>query len=587
MSFDEEMKLFGSLNEGMSDDGLAALKAKAFGSVSMDSSHELAEEDEESDDIDKAIFSRLFAPDCPMSRETALQIKAMWDSAMRDESDSAEEKIIMKRKSTLLRFLSMKTVDFTLTDIDRAKTTMDRSHVGLERLKDFLLDEIASSVANGRKPRPLLLVGSPGCGKTSLAVSLASAFPERGHAVVSLSGKDAAFELNGVDQSWRACTFGLILKAFLQAGSLSPVIIFDELDKIGTSETHSRADSAFLDILQPERARLYVDALMTVPLDFSNAWYIFTANTLQGIPEPLLDRLSVFLMDSYDFDSFMQIAERMIAEINSKARCPLEFSLRAKRSLVFSCYGDSTSVRPLRQAIDRIYASKARLSLRRRSMRPLRVTESDVRKAICIDDEFPDFVTDFTYGPGVVSGIGVFGGRGYLLPVEVRSIPSGPRVVKVIGLVEQIMLESANIAYDLADSYAEKHLGENLGSVTVNYAYSFQKRGDSASLATAIAIISDLTGQPVEKMTAVTGAVSLKGNILPIGSVLAKITGAADQGADTVILPEANRKDVESVPSSLIPDVKLRYVRSFEEAVSLVFSQERDPLQKEQIAKRA
>ena len=121
----------------------------------------------------------------------------------------------------------------------------------------------------------------------------------------------------------------------------------------------------------------------------------------------------------------------------------------------------------------------------------------------------------------------------------------------------------------------------------MNYAYSFHKRGDSASLATAIAIISDLTGQPVEKMTAVTGAVSLKGNILPIGSVLAKIAGAADQGATTVILPDANRKDVESVPSSLIPDVKLRYVRSFEEAVSLVFSQERDPLQKEQIAKRA
>ena len=129
------------------------------------------------------------------------------------------------------------------------------------------------------------------------------------------------------------------------------------------------------------------------------------------------------------------------------------------------------------------------------------------------------------------------------------------------------MSESADIAYELADAYASQHLGRNLEAVTVNYTYSFQKGGDSASLATALAIISDLLSISADKSTAVTGALSLKGMVLPVGSILAKIEGAANQGAVKIILPEGNRKEVESVPAQLLSDAELVYVSTFDEAV--------------------
>ncbi len=310
---------------------------------------------------------------------------------------------------------------------------------------------------------------------------------------------------------------------------------------------------------------------MALPIDASNAWYIFTANTLQGIPAPLLDRLSIFQMDDYSFDDLMEIAERVIRDRNRTARRKLGFSKKAKRRLVYSCFGANTSVRPLKEAIDRVYASKAKLALSSDSSEPIRVGEDDIGEAVFHNVEFPDLAKDFIYSPGVISGISVMAGRGFILPVEARNVHSPLREVKVTGLVEQVMLESANIAYDLADSYAQRHMDMNLEAVTVNYTYSIQKRGDSASLATALAIISDLSGIAVPKTTAVTGAVSLTGNVLPVGGVLAKISGAALQGARKVIIPAANRKDIEDVPSSILPDVDIVFVSTFEEAVERTF----------------
>ena len=487
------------------------------------------------------------------------------DSALDVTLDNDGCRILSKRLGAVWRLLGLSCPSFRLDDVEKARVAMDVSHEGLGRLKDFLLDELAASALDGTTPHPVLLVGPPGCGKTSLSVSLASALCDHGHSIIPMAGKSAAFELAGNDQGWSRAGYGSIVSAFLKASSLSPVVIFDELDKVGSEDRYSRADSVFMDLLQPERAASFTDAFLTLPFDASHAWYIFTANKLDGIPEPLLDRLTIFQMERYDFESMMGIAKRIIDEMNEDALCPLRFSQAAQRTLVYGCYGMSTSVRPLRQAVEGIFASKAQLQLAKRKGE-IRINETDVKK-ILSRDRLPSLVEDFLYSPGVVSGIGVADGRGYILPVEARNVHSPLHEVKVTGLVEQVMLESANIAYDLAASYAEKYLGKELEAVTVNYTYSFCKRGDSASLATALAILSDLTGVMIPKTIAITGAVSLKGNILPIGSVIAKITGVAEQGAEMVVLPEGNRKDVESVPSSMLPAIKLRYVSTFREVV--------------------
>lgn len=557
--------LLESLEEGMSTSEIDAFKSRAMDYIRMEKEYDSHIQDSlDEEDAGSRILRKLESSACQMSRITVERIRAMWNTVIK--SEGSDDDVNKKRLQILSQFADMKAVAFRAPDISRAQKTMNASHSGMDKLKSFLLDEIASSAANGRSPHPLLLVGSPGCGKTSLALSLASAFPERGSALISMSGKSAAFELCGSDQSWRASDCGLIIKAFLQAGSLSPVIVFDELDKAGTSDTHSRADSVFLELLERESARLFTDNFLSLPVDVSNGWFIFTANTLAGIPEPLLDRLSVFFMEPYSYEELLCIARSIVTRLNKSAKCPLRFPDPVIRRLVLSSFGTSSSVRPLQQDIERIFALKAREALSSKRKTVLEASEEEINK-ILNRNEYPDLVKDFIYSPGIVSGIGIAGDRGFMQPVEARNIRSSFREIKVTGMVEKVMSESADIAYELADAYASQHLGRNLEAVTVNYTYSFHKGGDSASLATALAIISDLLSISADKSTAVTGALSLKGMVLPVGSILAKIEGAANQGAVKIILPEGNRKEVERVPSQLLPSAELVYVSTFDEAV--------------------
>ena len=557
--------LIESLEEGMSASEIDAFKSRAMDYIRMEKEYDSHIQDSlDEEDAGSRILRKLESSACQMSRITVERIRAMWNTVIK--SEGSDDDVNKKRLQILSQFADMKAVAFRAPDISRAQKTMNASHSGMDKLKSFLLDEIASSAANGRSPHPLLLVGSPGCGKTSLALSLASAFPERGSALISMSGKSAAFELCGSDQSWRASDCGLIIKAFLQAGSLSPVIVFDELDKAGTSDTHSRADSVFLELLERESARLFTDNFLSLPVDVSNGWFIFTANTLAGIPEPLLDRLSVFFMEPYSYEELLCIARSIVTRLNKSAKCPLRFPDPVIRRLVLSSFGTSSSVRPLQQDIERIFALKAREALSSKRKTVLEASEEEINK-ILNRNEYPDLVKDFIYSPGIVSGIGIAGDRGFMQPVEARNIRSSFREIKVTGMVEKVMSESADIAYELADAYASQHLGRSLEAVTVNYTYSFHKGGDSASLATALAIISDLLSISADKSTAVTGALSLKGMVLPVGSILAKIEGAANQGAVKIILPEGNRKEVESVPAQLLPDTELVYVSTFDEAV--------------------
>ena len=558
--------LIESLEEGMSASEIEAFKSRALDYIGREKEYDSYIQDRLDEDAGGRVLKKLESSACQMSRITVERIRAMWTTVIKTGEEDSDDKVNNKRLQALSRFADMKAASFKPHDISKAKKAMDATHSGMEKLKSFLLDEIASSAANGRSPHPLLLVGSPGCGKTSLALSLASAFPERGSALISMSGKSAAFELCGSDQSWRASDFGLIIKAFLQAGSLSPVIIFDELDKAGTSDTHSRADSVFLELLERESARLFTDNFLSLPVDVSNGWFIFTANTLAGIPEPLLDRLSVFFMEPYSYEELLCIAGSIVTRLNKSAKCPLRFPDPVIRKLVLSSFGTSSSVRPLQQNVERIFALKAREALSSKRKTVLEASEEEINK-ILNRNEYPDLVKDFIYSPGIVSGIGIAGDRGFMQPVEARNIRSSFREIKVTGMVEKVMSESADIAYELADAYASQHLGRNLEAVTVNYTYSFHKGGDSASLATALAIISDLLSISADKSTAVTGALSLKGMVLPVGCILAKIESAANQGAVKIILPEGNRKEVESVPSQLLPSAELVYVSTFDEAV--------------------
>lgn len=492
------------------------------------------------------------------------------DSALDVTLDNDGCRILTKRLGAIWRLLGLKCPSFRLDDVEKARLAMEVSHEGLGRLKDFLLDELAAAALDGTTPHPLLLVGPPGCGKTSLSVSLASALEGHGHSIIPMAGKSAAFELAGNDQGWSRAGYGSIVSAFLKASSLSPVVIFDELDKVGSEDRYSRADSVFMDLLQPERAASFTDAFLTLPFDASHAWYIFTANKLEGIPEPLLDRLTVFEMDRYGFGELVSVARRLVYRRNENAKCKLKFTPGSLEHLVLLSGGQESSVRPIARAVDRIWSAKAREIVGRPRLRSLAVGPDDVEAVLGSRLRPPAIPADGTCPPGLVNAIGVADGLGFLLPIEVRNAPCPLQDVRVLGDVEEDVKEAVMVAVELVDSYADKDLFTHLGRVSVNFVHGSSMSGASSALAVALAILSDLLGKAVPQQLAVMGGLSMKGSVLPVGGLLAKLVGASRQGAREIVLPEANRRDVDALPPALLPDVRLTYVSSFEEAVGHV-----------------
>ena len=492
------------------------------------------------------------------------------DSALDVTLDNDGCRILSKRLGAIWRLLGLSCPAFRLEDVEKARVAMDESHEGLGRLKDFLLDELAASALDGTTPHHVLLVGPPGCGKTSLSVSLASALEGHGHSIIPMAGKSAAFELAGNDQGWSRAGYGSIVSAFLKASSLSPVVIFDELDKVGSEDRYSRVDSVFMDLLQPERAASFTDAFLTLPFDASHAWYIFTANKLDGIPESLLDRLTVFEMDRYGFGELVSVARRLVYRRNENAKCKLKFTPGSLEHLVLLSGGQESSVRPIARAVDRIWSAKAREIVGRPRLRSLAVGPDDVEAVLGSRLRPPAIPADGTCPPGLVNAIGVADGLGFLLPIEVRNAPCPLQDVRVFGDVRDDAKEAVMVAVEIVDSYADKELFTHLGRVSVNYVQGRAMRGESSALAVALAILSDLLGKAVPPQLAVMGGLSMKGCVLPVGGFLPRLVGASRQGAREIVLPEANRRDVDALPPALLPDVRLTYVSSFEEAVGHV-----------------
>ena len=519
---------------------------------------------ENTDEVDRHIFDSL--KESEMEAETAKKLlKGYIDLFLRSESDD----YTVKRKTALYKLVNLKKKRYTKADYLNAKKAMDESHEGLEYLKKALLEEVANAVISSRTPRPLLLVGSPGSGKTSLTISLAKGLG-KGYEVISLSGVSGTFTLKGNDQGWKGATYGKIIDAFIRSETLSPVIIFDELDKIGKDDRYGKAVDSFLDLLEDDRKTEFTDDFLTLPFDCSNAWTVFTANTLEGIPEPILDRLRIVEMKRYTLDELEKISEKIIRGMNSEiSPRKLIFEPKALKMLVLKKGALNYSVRPIREAIEKIFSSKAQAFMENMRIKTQKVCVEDIESCLQIPslnivDEYGD-----EYSPGIINAIAVNMLSGYLAPIEVTQ--SSDDMISVYGSCDSTMKENAFIAFDMLSSFIREKENKRLPFVNMNYITSIPKSGNSAGLATALAILGEYKKIKVSKKIAVTGAITLKGAVLPVGMITAKLYGASKDGADCIIIPEKNRKEVESIPSELIGNMKIEYVATFEDAVRVVF----------------
>jgi ATP-dependent Lon protease len=450
-------------------------------------------------------------------------------------------------------------------DITEAQRILNADHDGLEDVKDRILEHLAVrklqaerglAPVDGRGSGAILaLVGPPGVGKTSLGESIANAL-QRKYVRVSLGGVRDEAEIRGHRRTYVGAQPGRLVRALREAGTMNPVIVLDEVDKLG-SDFRGDPSSALLEVLDPAQNHTFRDHYLEVDLDLSRVMFVATANVIDTIPSPLLDRMEVIRLDGYTESEKVSIARHHLLARQS-ARAALrddevtidDDALR----IIVADYTREAGVRNLEREIGRLLRKAATKLAAGEREAPIAVTADTVREWLG-RARFYFESADRTSVPGVATGLAVTGAGGDVLFVE-ASMSEGPEGLTLTGQLGDVMKESAEIAMSYVRSHAEElHIDPK---VFANKRFHFHvpagavpKDGPSAGVTLTTALVSLLRGEPVRPVIGMTGEVTLQGRVLPIGGVKQKVLAAHRAGLTEVILPERNGPDLEDVPEEV------------------------------------
>ena len=447
-------------------------------------------------------------------------------------------------------------------NVEAARKVLDGDHYGLEKVKERILEFLAvKQLAPQLKGQIICLVGPPGVGKTSIATSVAKAI-HRNMARISLGGVHDEAEIRGHRKTYVGAMPGRIIAAIKQADSCNPLLLLDEIDKLGNDQRGDPA-SALLEVLDAEQNSTFRDHFLEVPFDLSDVLFITTANTLDTIPRPLLDRMEVIELTSYTDEEKVEIAKRHLIPKQLKrhglTKAKFKLSDDGLRALIRG-YTRESGVRILERQIGAL-CRKAAMLLVTGTVKSVSITEKNLEEFLGISRYHPDRIPQ-TEQVGVVNGLAWTSVGGEILEVEVAVVP-GTGKAELTGNLGDVMKESAHAALTYirsraaqlgieADFYKTKdiHIHFPEGAVP--------KDGPSAGIAITTAMVSALTGMPVKVELAMTGEVTLRGRVLPIGGLKEKTMAAYRNGIRTVIVPADNEKDLEEID----PTVKagLRFV---------------------------
>ena len=450
-------------------------------------------------------------------------------------------------------------------DVPEAKRILDADHDGLEDVKDRILEHLAVrklqaerglAPVDGRGSGAILaLVGPPGVGKTSLGQSIANAL-ERKYVRVALGGVRDEAEIRGHRRTYVGAQPGRLVRALREAGTMNPVIVLDEVDKLG-SDFRGDPSSALLEVLDPAQNHTFRDHYLEVDLDLSRVMFVATANVIDTIPGPLLDRMEIIRLDGYTESEKVSIARHHLIG-RQLARAALRddevtFDDDALQAIVAD-YTREAGVRNLEREIGRLMRKAATKLAAGERTAPIHVGGSDVREWLGRPHYYFE-PADRTSVPGVATGLAVTGAGGDVLFVE-ASVSDGPEGLTLTGQLGDVMKESAEIAM----SYVRSHVDE-LGIDPMTFAGkrfhlhvpagAVPKDGPSAGVTMTTALVSLLRGEPVRSIIGMTGEVTLQGRVLPIGGVKQKVLAAHRAGLTEVILPARNGADLEDVPKEV------------------------------------
>ncbi|KAI9705406.1 MAG: hypothetical protein M1836_006161 [Candelina mexicana] len=423
----------------------------------------------------------------------------------------------------------------------------------------------------------LLLVGPPGTGKTSLAKSVATALGRKFHRI-SLGGVRDEAEIRGHRRTYVAAMPGLIVNGLKKVGVANPVFLLDEIDKVGTSNFHGDPSAAMLEVLDPEQNHTFTDHYVNIPIDLSRVLFIATANSLETIPPPLLDR-----METISLPGYTTIEKRHIANDHLIPKQITTNGLGDGQVLfddsvidkIITAYTRESGVRNLEREIGAVCRYKAveyadaKDESRMDSYAP-RVNVDDLEEILGVE-RFDEEIAERSSRPGIVTGLVAYssGGQGSILFIEVADMPGTGRV-QLTGKLGDILKESVEVALSWvkAHSYELGLIGDPSEDIMKNRSIhvhcpsgAVPKDGPSAGLAHTIAMISLFSGKPVPPSLAMTGEISLRGRVMPVGGIKEKLIGALRAGVKTVLLPVLNRKDVKDLPQEVKDGLNIIHVR--------------------------
>lgn len=512
--------------------------------------------------------------------------KKIEESGMNDESRKEAEKVLNRMKQEgkdsheygllydyldFMTSLDWKAPQFTPIDLDRAEQILDEDHYGLKKVKERIIQQLAVMALNRKQYGSILLfVGAPGTGKTSIGQSIARALG-REYVRISLGGIRDEAEIRGHRRTYIGAMPGRIMEGIKRSGVSNPVIVLDEVDKLAKDYGGDPA-SALLEVLDPEQNSTFTDHYMNVPYDLSNVLFVCTANSLDTIPEPLLNRMEVINFSGYTAVEKYQIARRHLLPKALDAmgikKNALKVTDGAIRRIIDE-YTMESGVRDLKKLINTLCRTAA-VQLVKNEGTTLTVTKTNLEKYLGKKQLHHERKLS-SPEPGVVTGLAWTRAGGEILFIESKLIPGKSKMI-ITGQLGDVMKESIQIALSLVKSLYPKeskvlddhdlHIHVPAGAVP--------KDGPSAGITLTTALASLLTGKKVSSEYAMTGEVSLRGGVMPIGGLPEKLMAAQRAGITKVLIPADNEQDLDDVADEVKNKLEIIPVKKVTEVLKLV-----------------